>query len=204
MKKLNVLILFLGAVMTLIFSPTFAEAESFTREHTADIYLYIQPISGDTTSGDVPGFDLEWKLDDTDVFGIGYGACFHEHFGVNSNLFFGIQDTFLLDKRSGDVINKSDHLLMGWDVNIDAYLLKSRLTPMVTGGIGFMVISGSWDLGGSYSETNFSYNIGAGARWDATDRLLIKAIYKCTWTKLEDTDSAVLFDGINLKVGYRF
>ena len=33
---------------------------------------------------------------------------------------------------------------------------------------------------------------------------LVKAIYKATWTKLEDTDNSLLLDGIALSIGYTF
>jgi hypothetical protein len=51
---------------------------------------------------------------------------------------------------------------------------------------------------------DFSYNLGGGLRWDINDHFLIKAIYRATWITMEDTDDAVLLDGISFSVGYIF
>ncbi len=63
------------------------------------------------------------------------------------------------------------------------------LTPLITGGIGFIDFEGEIViLGLTYSETNFSYNVGAGVRWDIGDTFLLKLLYRLTWTEQEDTD----------------
>ena len=75
---------------------------------------------------------------------------------------------------------------------------------MITGGIGFINFRGDWGPGFDFNETDFSYNVGGGFRWNITDHFLIKAIYKATWTKLEDADSSFLLDGIAVSIGYTF
>lgn len=89
------------------------------------------------------------------------------------------------------------------DFNLDVNILKSRFTPMVSGGIGFIRFTGGFN-GGAFDETDFSYNLGWGFRWDVTNHFLIKAIYRATWTKLEDSDESILLDGISLGIGYVF
>ena len=85
---------------------------------------------------------------------------------------------------------------------MDINLLKSQITPLMTGGIGSINFSGASGFS-EFNETDFSYNLGVGIR-DATDHFLFKVLYKATWTKLEDSDSSIKFDGLNLAIGYIF
>ena len=111
-------------------------------------------------------------------------------------MFFGSMD---LTATAGSLTIEDDCTLFGWDVNIDINILKYQFTPLVTGGIGFINFSGD-----DFDETDFSYNIGIGFRWDITDHFLMKGMYRSTWTELEDTDDNVQFDGVSVALGYIF
>jgi opacity protein-like surface antigen len=97
------------------------------------------------------------------------------------------------------------------DFNVDYNILPDRLTPLVTAGIGVATIDMDAGYPGygyshhlSAGESNFSYNIGAGARWDITDNILIKLIYRVTWTQLEDANDNQAFSGVGLSIAYMF
>ena len=90
-----------------------------------------------------------------------------------------------------------------YDLNLKANILKSRITPMFIGGIGLIKVWGI-SAGSMWAETDFSYNVGSGFRWDATNHLLIKGMYSATRTKLKDTDEKIMPDGISVWMGYIF
>lgn len=175
---------------------TVCRAQEWSRKGKGEIFALGQHMGADTTTG--LGITLE--LDDTIVGGFGVGTNFNDHVNLNTDFFFG--STNVTGRASGVEV-EADSDLIGWDVNLDINILKSRITPMVTGGIGFIRFKGDV-LGFDFDETDFSYNVGGGVRWDATDHFLIKAIYRATWTKMEDTDEAILFDGVSLSIGYIF
>lgn len=155
-------------------------------------------MSGDTTTG----LGIEAEVDDTTVGGLGIGHNFHDHLNLNMDMFFGSTD--IIFKGYGRTL-KLDTNLFGMDINLDYNILKGRFTPMITGGIGFINFSADGGTTSSdVSETDFSYNLGAGFRWDVTDHFLIKGIYRLTWTELEDSDGSILLDGVSLSIGYVF
>jgi opacity protein-like surface antigen len=173
-------------------------AEDWNRRGRLEIFATGQQINGDSTTASDAPFTIE--LDDTVVFGLGLGYNFTEHVNFNADMLFGSTD--IIARGFGVTVQDSSDLIAA-DLNLDVNILKKRFTPYITGGIGFINFQGgSGQL--EFNETDFSYNLGAGLRWEATKHLLIKAFYRGTWTKLEDTDDAVLLDGVNLSIGYIF
>jgi opacity protein-like surface antigen len=174
-------------------------AQDWSRKGKGELYVFGQFMGGDTTTGD--NFEeLSIELDDTIAGGLGYGYNFNDHFNLNFDLFYGQTD---VKGAAFDESVSGDTKLIGSDINIDFNILKSRLTPLITGGIGYVHFNGDFE-GNNFDETDFSYNIGGGLRWDVTDHLLLKAVYRSLWTKLEDTEESLRFDVIALSVGYMF
>jgi len=190
----------LFSVITLLITATPCGAQEWSRKNKAEIFGLGQSMSGDTTTG----LGIELEMDDTTVGGFGLGFNLSENLNVYWDMFFGSTD---FTGRSAGPTLRADTDLFGIDFNLDYNILKSRFTPMITGGFGFINFSGTW-LGGPtitmFDETDFSYNLGAGFRWDVTNHFLIKVIYRATWTKLEDTDKSLQLDGISASVGYVF
>ncbi len=176
-------------------SITSAEAQ-WSRSGKADVFAFYRHGGNDS----VREGPVQIRLSDFNVFGAGVGYNFNDHFNVNANLHYGSTDL------RGRVINNSvtaDSDVFGGDFNLDFHPLKTRITPLFSGGIGFINFNG--DVNGvDFNETDFSYNLGAGLRWDATDHLLVKALYRLTWTELEGTSDNLLLDGIELTVGLLF
>ncbi len=154
-------------------------------------------MSGDTASGDT----IDMKISDSSVYGVGLGINLTDNFNLNTDFLFGITDIDATDTYE-EISVSGDSNLSLWNINLDYYVFKDRLTPMVTAGFGFVNFSSNF-MGFNFDETDFSYNFGVGARWDATDNLFVKALYKWTFTKLKDTDSGITFDGLMICAGLR-
>ena len=173
-------------------------SQAGSRKGKSEIFILAQSMSGDKTTG----LGVSTEFDDTIVWGVGYGANFNDHLNLNTDLFFGSTD--ITGGGFGETI-EGDTTLVGWDLNLDYNILKYKITPMVTGGIGFISFNGDFGASASdFSEVDFSYNIGGGVRWDVTAHFLIKLLYRATWTNLKDSDDSILFDGISLSLGYVF
>lgn len=189
------------AILVAFAMTSLCSAQEWSRKgKKGEVFIFGQSMSGDTTTG----LGIKIELDDNIAGGFGFGSHLSDNLSFNWDTFFGsknVTGTATINKKIVKV--KGDTSLLGINLNLDFNLLKERFTPLITGGIGFINFSG--DVKGfPFDETDLSYNLGGGFRWDATDHLLIKAIYRATWTKLEDTDKSVQFDGIALSVGYIF
>jgi len=195
-KKIRILTIICLSLVVFITTSIVCNAQEWSRKDKGEIFVLGQQMGDDSTTG----LGIELEVDDTIVGGLGIGYNFHDHLNLNMDMFFGSTD--LIAKGYGETV-KADTDLFGMDFNLDYNILKSRFTPMITGGIGFINFSG--DVGGyDFKETDFSYNLGVGFRWDITDHFLCKGIYRFTWTELEDTDDSILLDGISLSIGYLF
>lgn len=171
-------------------------AEEWSRKSKREFFLTGQYMGSDTTTH----LGVALEFDSTTVGGLGVGLNLNDHLNLNSDLFIGSTD---FTANGLGLTSKDSCTLVGWDVNLDLNMLKTRFTPMVTVGFGFISFNGDHH-GGNFKETNYSYNLGGGFRWDVANHFLIKALYRATWTELEDAKDTILFDGISLSIGYIF
>jgi opacity protein-like surface antigen len=172
-----------------------------SRRGKGEYFIFAQQCkSADSTSG---GVVLDFE--NTSMFGIGFGSNLNDHVNINMDLYYGSLPNSTSVYAYGQKINvKSDASVLGWDIiNLDVYLLKERITPFLSGGVGFMNFFGDVE-GLTFNEYDFSYNYGIGVRWDAADHLLIKLLYKTTSVTLEGADDSTKFSGLSAAIGYRF
>lgn len=167
------------------------------RNGKSEIIALVQYMSGDTATG----LGINITLDDTVVGGLGLGHNFSDHLSVNSSLYFGSMD---ITAGAFGMAAEGDTSLVSLNINIEYNISKNNLTPLFTGGAGFIKFDGEYDNGPEIKETDLSYNLGAGLRWDIANKFLLKTIYKVTWVKLEDADESMLFNGVNFSAGYMF
>jgi opacity protein-like surface antigen len=172
-------------------------AQGMGRAGRMEIFAVGQVTSDDSTTG----MGLTIELDDTAMGGVGLGYNFNDHINLNTAVYFGEID--ITGTASPWYRVESDSSLWSWELNLDLNVLKTSFTPVLTAGLGFFSFDGDFD-GFDFGETDFSYNVGVGLRWDVADHLLLKLLYKPTWTKLEDTDSSIRFDTVSLSIGYIF
>jgi opacity protein-like surface antigen len=186
------------SLVAFIMTSVVCDAQEWNRKGKGEIFVLGQQMTGDT----VTGLGMEVKVDDTIVGGFGAGFNFHDYLNVNMDIFFGSTD---LTARGLGATVKTDTDLFGMDFNLDYNILKSRFTPMISGGFGFIDFRGHINrYYVKFAETDFSYNLGVGFRWDVTDHFLIKGIYRFTWTELEDSDGSIRLDGVSVSIGYLF
>ena len=198
-KKLiqsHLLAVVLAILATLALTSPVCSAEEWSRKGKGDLYAFGQYMSNASTTGS--GITLEF--DQTIAGGLGLGKNINDNLNLNLEFFYG--STNFTGKGFGASVH-GDTSLLGSNLNLDINILKSRFSPLITGGIGLIMFDG--DVKGiPFSETDFSYNVGGGFRWDVTNNFLIKAIYRATWTNLEGTDKSILFHGPVLSIGYIF
>ena len=176
----------------------------YSRKAKWEVYAGGQYLAGDTANFSDTGSLL--KLDDAFTGGVGFGYHFLDYLSIDVELFGGPLRLTARDVFSS-TIRIDDATLFGGNVNLNYNVLKRRFTPVITAGLGFRNYSAR-DL----NETDPAANVGAGLRWDITDRFFIKAIGGVTWTELQNENFYNLFTGqgsiliksASLSVGYKF
>ena len=206
-KFLTIIIL---SLVAFVLTSDVCSAQGYSRGGKSEIFGLIQMVGGTDITFDMYGItDVGFELDSTNLYGFGIGWNVTDHWNINTDLLFGSADgDFVISgiKVPGLSVD-ADYFL--WDINVDYNIFADRLTPLVTAGIGLANIDVSLSASGygnlvSASETDFSYNVGAGGRWDITDNILIKLVYRVTWTQLKDAEQKQDFSGVALSVAYMF
>ncbi|MHC4323451.1 MAG: porin family protein [Planctomycetota bacterium] len=201
------------SLMAFVMTSAVCSAQGYSRSGKTEIFGMVQTVGSiDVKFDNVPGLpnNFGFEIDSTNIYGIGAGFNATDHWNVNMDILFGSADgEFVIPGMvipPGFVSVDSDYFL--WDINVDYNILADRLTPLVTAGIGIARMDLEATIPGviseSSSESNFSYNIGAGGRWDITDNILVKLIYRITWTQIEDANDKQEFEGVALSVAYMF
>lgn len=197
-RSVDVKTMFVGVVLVvvaIVASSVVGVADDFSRKGKVEIFGMVQQFGSDSTTDTLPGEPIFMSIQGTTVGGFGLGGNLTDHFNLNTNFLFGstTEDWNYL----GYDLLEVDHTLAFWDVNLDYNFVKSRVTPVITGGIGVVRFSG-WE------ESDFSTNVGFGVRIDVSDRIFIKGLYKGTWTKMKETSSHIFLDGGVGIFGFKF
>ena len=98
-------------------------------------------------------------------------------------------------------------------------LLATNFTPFVTGGIGATWVDTNIPTGpaqcwvdpwwGTYcdvptrADTHFSYNAGAGLRWDVNRDFFLRAVYTRQWIDIGGGAGSPAFDQFRIDFGFR-
>ncbi len=181
-------------ILVSIFASEVCIAQDYSRQGKSEIFGMFQTWSGDTLDVDLGlGYGESGTIGSSTLYGLGAGYNYTDNLNLNTDWLFGSQDWTLTIPSMGSATEKMS--ISNWDINLDYNILKSRFTPLVTGGFGFCHISDDYLA----SETDLSFNVGLGCRWDITDNIAIKALYRLTWVDIQDADMAS-FDGFTLSV----
>ena len=198
-------------ISLLVFTMTarLCSAQEWSRKGKTEFFATIQQMGSEKVEYSYPDalppnvLPVKFDMDGTNIYGFGFGYNFSDHWNINTDLLFGSADTDV--KIVDTTVETEDMDYVLWDINIDYNILKGRFTPLVTGGIGLMNFSiDTTTHAGNVHESNISTNLGAGIRWDVKDNLLLKVIYRSTWTEVHNADNDQRFDGISLSVAYMF
>jgi opacity protein-like surface antigen len=109
-------------------------------------------------------------------------------------------------------------------VNVDYNIINRRLTPFVTAGIGYQYLETDldtlppvdycwWDPWWGWvctsaepvaSTTDFTWNAGAGLRWDITDNLFVKLLGGVNWVAYNDAEDVTTMIEGTFSIGWTF
>jgi opacity protein-like surface antigen len=177
--------------------------EDCSRKGRAEIYAIAESLSGWERTKLNNG-NISLKIDSGIGGGVGFGYNINEYLNVNTAVTGSGVNFKAQDSDFGEV--SGDTSIVKWDVNLDYNILKKRLTPLLTAGVGMTYFSGSFD-GNSFlefGEADLVWGIGGGVRWDISDHWFAKATYRVNWADLQESDSPTRFNSIALGIGYTF
>ncbi len=169
-----------------------SSVEEYNRQGKSEYFLTTQIISSKEISV-YP--EISINIDNSTLIGGGVGYNLTDYLNLNVDILFGSTD---VTYNSWGGSYTADTNLFIINPKLDYNILKSRFTPVISGGIGFFSYD-SYLIDGS----DFFPNLGIGFRWDITDNFIFKVMYYSMWTDL-DTNSNIRFDTANLSVGYVF
>ncbi|MBN2593019.1 MAG: porin family protein [Sedimentisphaerales bacterium] len=200
------------AIISLLFFTMTAgicSAQGWSRKGKNELFGTIQMIGSEEIKYSFTDkLPVKLDIDSAPIYGIGYGYNITDHWNVNTDLLFGSADTDVQTiSGSGFItVETKDMDYVLWNVNLDYNIWKSCFTPLVTGGIGIMDFGIDTTATGvmKVHESNFSYNLGAGVRWEIEDNLLIKVMYRSTWTEFGDANQDLQYDSFCLNVAYMY
>lgn len=184
----------------LLFAGLATRADDFERGGKWFVTTGGQYLTSESTEFEDGGIRGEVSLDSVYLGGLGIGYDLSNHFTLGVNVQGG-GGTIEASAGSASVSESATFLAAG--TYLDWNILKSRLTPLVSANLGFLGLSG--DVGDeSASETDFTFGVGGGLRWDMSDRWFAKALYTANWMEFEGFDELTLVHGFSLFLGYRF
>lgn len=194
------IIVFALVVSGFLMPPLSMAEDAWSRGGKWEIFGFGRYLAGDETSSS--GIELEF--DGIQTLGIGVGYSFNDYLNLNGDIWFGSSETKVTPPRYSFAQEISfDTDFSALDINLDYNILKSRITPVLSAGIGVVTVDG--DIAGErFDESNFSWNVGAGLRWDIIDHMLLKITYRLVSTKIEDTTDPLILRGAELSLGYIF
>ncbi len=201
-KALGSLLAGLGCVLPAVAQIPMA-TEPFDRAAKTEVYGIGQYLHSDDVTFNGPAGKTTMKMDDTGLGGFGVAYHFNDFISIHGDFMFG-GATFggnLPTAAGGNINIKQDAFIQTGRFNVDYNIINRRLTPFLTAGIGYQYLEtelenappvGScwWDPWWGWVcyydhpyawETDFTWNVGGGLRWNVTDNLFVKATVGATW-----------------------
>ena len=177
--------------------------EPFSRAGKSEIYGIGQYLHSGDINFNGPMGNVKVSMDDTGLGGFGMAYHFNDFLAVHADFMFG-NSTFGGDvplESGGTVHVSQDAFIQTGRFNLDYNIINRRLTPFVTAGMGYQYLETDlqnappvnvcwWDPWWGWScqtrqasawQTDFTWNVGAGVRWNITDQLFIKATVGAQW-----------------------
>lgn len=182
------------AIMFIGISQICVYGQDSERKGKNEFHLGMQMLDGDSST--FRGYDV--GVDDAELYGFGFAYNFSEHITLNADLAFSSSDMFIEGDGDSAILDAD---ISSIDLNIDYNIFANRLTPYISGGVGMIRFSA---LYGMAEESDFSYNYGAGIRWDISSSIFVKAGYKALNFKMKETDSSMQMDGFGFVLGFNF
>jgi opacity protein-like surface antigen len=201
-------------------SRAFNGKDEISREGTKDVYIFSNFVKSDPIQYKSGPANVPIDVDDTYLWGFGFGGFFSDQLAMRFELGFG--DTVLHARTGGGDINRDAWLSTGM-FNLDYALTLQRLTPYITGGIGWQYLEAEvatvgfpvwvwdpwygWILSyptAVYTEWDFAYQTGIGLRWDVGDGLFLRVGYDLNWVDYHNASRDALQQKLGLVIGSNF
>jgi opacity protein-like surface antigen len=189
--------------------------EYFSRQNKFEFYGTGEYLhQGDTTIPGPFGASTKLTLDDTGLGGFGAAYHFSDFFSVHADLMFG-PATFKAETPTGQSVSLGENgFLQTGRINLDYNIINRRLTPFITAGIGYQYLQVEQNApyygyyyyyyDNYYYETDFTWNVGAGIRWNITDNLFIKLTGGAQWLKYQGADNVTTQIEAFFAIGWTF
>lgn len=198
--------------------------EGYPRAHRQEVYGLGQYLGeANAAEYDGPAGVVTLSMDDTGLGGFGFAYHLNDFLALRMEFVFGSAD-FRASGAGlpGDV--RRDAWLQTGKLNLDYNIINRRLTPIVTAGIGYQWTTVElqdvppgyacwWDPWWGYvcyydqpvySEVDFTWNVGAGFRWDIAENIFVKAVVGANWIQYQDADDLTTqYEGI-ISIGWSF
>ena len=160
------------------------------------------------SSGDIKATDRsedsKYKVIGGLTGGLGIGYNINDFLNINGDFLFGSADGEITN-LSGSLFSQADPDISIWDINLDYNIIKNNLTPVLTTGFGTIRYDSTIDLTGEdIGGRSNIYNIGGGFRWDISEDILLKLIYRRIWEEFEDADGTSKSYNVTLSLGFKF
>jgi opacity protein-like surface antigen len=182
----------------------------FPRQNKTEFYGVGQYFhQGNTT---FPGpFDgtPKLKLGDTGLGGFGAAFHFNDFFSVPGDFLLGPANLRAVDPSGASSPFGQNAFLQSGRFNVDYNMINRRLTPFLTAGIGYQFLQveedfGDFDHQEFFSQTDFTWNVGGGLRWNVTDNFFIKLTGGAQWLQYQDAGRVTTQIEGFLALGYTF
>lgn len=177
--------------------------EGLSRKGMTEVYGIGQYLHSEDINFNSPFGTVKTKMDDTGLGGFGIAWHFSDFFSFHTDFMFGgatFSGNAPFETGIGTRAFSQDAFISTGKFNVDWNIINRRITPFVTAGIGYQYLetelentygtSCYWDpwygyvcYSGHYHawETDFTWNAGAGIRWNILDHLLLKAMAGANW-----------------------
>lgn len=185
--------------------------EPIERSAKVELYGLGQYLHSEDFEVRGPYGDLKLEMDDTGLGGFGFAYHANPFLSVRAEFMFG-GATFrsqVPTRTGGSTELEMDAFLHTGRLNLDYNIINRRLTPFLTAGIGYQYLETEiktappvtvcwWDPWWGWvcdtdypraSEWDFTWNVGAGVRWDITDSLFVKVQVGANWLQYSGSSS---------------
>jgi opacity protein-like surface antigen len=174
--------------------------EPFSRQNKFEVYGLGQYLHSYDTK--FPGA-VTMKMDDTGLGGAGFAYHFNDFLSVRGDFMFGPATLHTVGSDGTELNPSESAFLQTGRFNLDYNMINRRLTPVLTAGIGYQYLQIDTDqtylvpgpygwyyvTDSYYYETDFTWNVGAGFRWNVTDNFFIKVMGGAQWLQYDNADN---------------
>ena len=179
--------------------------EYFPRQNKFEVYG-IGEYLHQTGPAEFDG-GVKLKLDDTGMGGVGFAYHFNNFISAHADFLLGPATFRVEDPVIGNYTLGHDSYISSGKFNIDYNIINRRLTPFITAGIGYQYMYTSYDnyyYYSYYDETDFTWNVAGGIRWNITDNFFIKVYGGAQWLTYQDANNVTTQIEASFALGWTF